>query len=125
MGLFYFRQLPEIYRQKMALIYHLIRQDEWHGFLEADVYEPQSLQTEGFIHFSTREQVLATAGRFFAEESELVAIEIPEKRLKPHLRYEPTPDGEDFPHLYAALELDLIEEVRLLVKDQSGNWTWG
>lgn len=109
----------------MALIYHLLRKDEWEAALEADQYAPASLEQEGFIHFSTREQLLPSATRFFPNDQELIVLEIPEKRLKPHLRYDPTPEGQEFPHYYAPLDLDKVEEVSVLMRDKAGAWGWG
>ena len=69
----------------MPLLYHLLSRPEWEATLQSDgPYLPASLETEGFIHLSTRDQLIGSATRFFQQESELVVLEISEKKLKPN-----------------------------------------
>jgi len=108
----------------MPLLYHLISRPDWEATLQSDgPYQPDSLLSEGFIHFSTKEQVLKSATRFFQDFSELVVLELSEKKLKPHLKYEAA-DGEDFPHYYAPLPLDLIGDTHMLMRNTKEDWEW-
>ncbi|MEM9986117.1 MAG: DUF952 domain-containing protein [Bacteroidota bacterium] len=109
----------------MPNLFHLLTHQDWEKTMNRNNYQPPSLATEGFIHFSTEEQLLGSATLFFTQEKELVVLEIPEKRLQTHLKYEPAPDGRLFPHYFHALELDLIEKVHLLIRDPEGQWRWG
>ncbi len=109
----------------MAFIYHLVQPKAWEKALDLGVYRPESLKTEGFIHFSTREQVLQSATRFFTEDRELVVVEVHEKRLKPHLRYEEGEPGQSFPHYYQSLPLSLVENTHIISRNREGEWEWG
>ena len=63
---------------------------------------------DGFIHFSTAEQVRETAARHFASQDDLLLLAIDEARLGPELRFEPSRGGALFPHLYAPLPLTAV-----------------
>lgn len=58
---------------------------------------------DGFIHLSTREQVVGTLARHFAGAADLVLVAIDEARLGAPLRWEPASSGKLYPHLYAPL----------------------
>jgi len=108
----------------MALIYHLVPPQEWEKALNKGIHQPDSLAREGFIHFSTREQLLGSATRFFGEYQALVVVEISEANLAPHLKYEPAGDGRMFPHYYQRLDLNLVNNTRMLFRNAQGEWEW-
>jgi uncharacterized protein (DUF952 family) len=91
-------------------IFHITERSLFAAALETGAYETGSLRTEGFVHCSTREQILGTAARFFAGRSGLVILCIDAARLGVQLRYE-TAHGEAFPHCYSAIPLDAIPAV--------------
>ncbi|MCB1470122.1 MAG: DUF952 domain-containing protein [Rhizobiaceae bacterium] len=69
---------------------------------------------DGFIHFSTVEQVRETAAKHFAGHDDLLLIAIDPDKLGPSLRYEPSRGGALFPHLYGPLNLNAVSWVRPL-----------
>lgn len=69
---------------------------------------------DGFIHFSTADQVRETAAKHFAGQSGLLLIAIEEGRLPPTLKYEVSRGGALFPHLYAPLDPSVAAWVRPL-----------
>jgi uncharacterized protein (DUF952 family) len=69
---------------------------------------------DGFIHFSTADQVRETAARHFAGQDELLLVAVDEEKLGPALKYEPSRGGALFPHLYDPLLLDAVVWVRPL-----------
>jgi uncharacterized protein (DUF952 family) len=91
-------------------IFHITERSLFAAALETGAYESDSLKTEGFVHCSTREQILRTAARFFGGRSGLVILCIDAARLGMQLRYE-TAHGEAFPHCYSAVPLDAIVAV--------------
>ncbi len=90
------------------MIYHLVEKTVWNKVVEE--YRPLSLGNEGFIHFSTKDQVDGTYQRFYANK-EMFLLVIDESKLKATLKYEEA-DGMSFPHLYGPLNLDAISEVQ-------------
>lgn len=91
-------------------LFHLVGRDEWAQAQAAGTYAPASLALEGFIHFSTAEQLAGSAARFFAGRDDLVVVAVDEQRLAATLRFDPV-GGEAFPHLYGALNLDAVIDV--------------
>ncbi len=91
------------------MLFHLCSRASWE--LVVDTYAPASLASEGFIHLSTADQWPRTLARFFAGQADLVLLVIDPARLGDAVRYERA-DGEDFPHLYAALDRTSVIEVR-------------
>jgi len=69
---------------------------------------------DGFIHFSTGEQVAETAARHFAGEDGLVLVAVDAEHLGPALRFEPSRGGALFPHLYVSLDLGAVLWVKPL-----------
>jgi uncharacterized protein (DUF952 family) len=91
-------------------VFHITERSSFAAALETGAYESDSLKTEGFVHCSTREQIVRTAARFFAGRSGLVILCIDAARLGMQLRYE-TAHGEAFPHCYSVIPLDAIPAV--------------
>jgi uncharacterized protein (DUF952 family) len=100
----------------MTVFFHILSRDDWARAQAAGRYEPPSLAEEGFIHFSTREQVVPTAERYYAGRDDLVLLVVDEGRVQPPVRYEPA-RGEMFPHVYGPLNLDAVREVVPFVRD--------
>lgn len=90
------------------MIYHLVEKTIWNK-VDKD-YRPISLDNEGFIHFSTQEQVDGTYQRFYSNKDMFLLV-IDESKLEAELKYEEA-DGMHFPHLYGPLNLDAIKEVQ-------------
>jgi uncharacterized protein (DUF952 family) len=70
--------------------------------------------TDGYIHFSTAEQVGETAAKHFAGQSDLLLIAVPVDVLGDRLRWEPSRGGALFPHLYAGLPVSAARWVKPL-----------
>jgi uncharacterized protein (DUF952 family) len=56
--------------------------------------------SDGFMHFSTREQLEETLRRHFAGQGDLLLLAIRTADLAADLRWEPSRGGALFPHLY-------------------------
>jgi uncharacterized protein (DUF952 family) len=93
-------------------ILHITSRTAWEAAQQAGAYTAPSLETEGFIHFSTPEQVAWVAQRFYAGQTDLVLLEVDPALLAAELRYEESVPGQWFPHLYGALNLDAVRAVR-------------
>lgn len=97
------------------LIYHLISQFDWDKAKTQTSYSPQSLMKEGFIHASTKEQVLPTANRRFKGRKDLFVLTIDTEKVIPKIIYAFSPgSGEKHPHIYGALSINAIKEVHSL-----------
>ncbi len=88
------------------LILKIFRRSEWDDFRASGqtAGAPVDVQ-DGFIHFSTAQQVAGTAARHFARESDLVLVAVGSDRLGSALKWEPSRGGDLFPHLYRPLSM--------------------
>lgn len=60
---------------------------------------------DGFVHFSTAEQVQETAAKHFAGQDGLWLLAVDPKPLGDALKWEPSRGGALFPHLYGPLRV--------------------
>ena len=106
---------------KVRTIYKLMTAAEWDAAWAEGVYRgSEQDQRDGFIHFSTAAQIAETARKHFSGVPDLVLLavdtDVIEKLHAPEnegqhagrsegspLRWEPSRDGDLFPHLYALL----------------------
>lgn len=96
----------------MTIIYHITRKADWDAALAAGSYAADSLASEGFIHCSTVQQVIATANRIFKGRRDLVLLCVESARVKAAIRYENLEGGANlFPHIYGALAPDAVTAV--------------
>jgi uncharacterized protein (DUF952 family) len=66
---------------------------------------------DGFIHFSTAAQVRETARKHFFGQTGLFLIAVDADALGDALRFEPSRNGELFPHLYGELDLGAVTAI--------------
>ena len=100
-------------------LFHITTHAAWESAQAVGEYRAPSLATEGFIHLSEDRQWLATANRFYRGVRDLVLLRIASDRLRAEVRHEPA-DGDRFPHLYGALNLDAVTAVVALPLDEDG-----
>ncbi|PWB90782.1 DUF952 domain-containing protein [Methylocystis sp. MitZ-2018] len=96
----------------MTHIYKIISQSEWRAAEAAGLFNGAVVDlTDGFIHFSTAEQVEETAARYFAGQTDLLLVAVDFTKLGEALRWEVSRGGAPFPHLYAPLSLETVARV--------------
>lgn len=99
----------------MSLIYKICHQSLWREAEDTGAFAGASIDLQdGFIHFSTAEQVADTAAKHFAGQRDLLLIAVEGEALGESLRYEVSRGGALFPHLYAALPLSAVRWVKPL-----------
>ena len=103
------------------VIFHICRRDEW-AAAQAVGYYAGSTQdrADGFIHFSAADQVVASAAKHRAGQTDLVLIAVEAAALGPALRWETSRNGALFPHLYATLPLTTVRWMRELPRGVDG-----
>ena len=107
-------------------IIHICKKCAWEGAMERGTYAPESLNTDGFIHFSSKAQVLHTANSWFSGERDLVLLNVDSQKLVADLRwerslYEPAIESL-FPHLYGPLNLEAVIRAVDFLPDEDGNF---
>ena len=79
-------------------------------------------EEDGFIHFSTREQLCNTIRKYFYQYTQVVILAFKETDLKSKLRWEASRDNELFPHYYDTLRYSqTLYKVLLKTKDVKGS----
>ncbi len=102
-------------------IYKICSAAEWREAETTRVYTGSAVdRRDGFIHFSTAEQVRESAARHFAGQPDLVLISVDPAKLALSLKWEPSRGGALFPHLYADLPISAVLRVDPLPLDASG-----
>jgi len=105
----------------LRTIFKLCRASEWAEAERSGTFlgSPVDLR-DGYIHFSTAEQVADTAARHFAGVDGLTLLAVDADILGSALRWEPSRGGALFPHLYGPLPVASVLWVRALPLDASG-----
>jgi uncharacterized protein (DUF952 family) len=100
-----------------AMIYHMCPAEAWAEAVAAGRYTgTEDDRRDGFIHFSTRDQITESARRHRAGQAGLVLVTVEAARLGTRLRWEKARDGALFPHLYGRLfpaEVASVESLPL------------
>jgi uncharacterized protein (DUF952 family) len=86
------------------LIYKILRQDEWAALQSRGETAGAPIdEADGYIHFSTAEQLRETLDKHFAGAEGLVLAALEADALGEALKWEPSRGGALFPHLYGPL----------------------
>lgn len=86
-------------------------------------YRPDSLRTEGFIHFSVRSQIVAVANRLYRGRKNLLLLQH-HAPLACEVRWEDCYQaGERFPHLYGALPVSCVSQTIAFPPNEDGTFT--
>jgi uncharacterized protein (DUF952 family) len=102
----------------MSILLHIIAAKEWESAKATGIYRPSSVTSEGFIHCSTVGQAVRTANTFYKGVPGLALLCIDARKLAAPCRFEDpaegpghSEEGEKFPHIYGALNLDAVIDV--------------
>ncbi len=96
----------------MPTIYKICPASAWREAERRGVYlGSDDDKRDGFIHFSTAEQVAETARKHFHGQTGLFLIAVDADQLGNALRWEPSRGGALFPHLYGELDLGATTAV--------------
>lgn len=96
-------------------IFHIATDADWRRTLETGTYTTstvgRTLEEEGFIHASRRDQVQGVFDRYYRGLGEhLVLLTIDPARLESEVRVEPV--GEDtYPHVYGPINRSAVVDV--------------
>ena len=109
-----------------SLIYHVCKRTEWEAARGSYAGSSQDA-ADGFIHFSTAEQVVASVAKHHAGQDDLVILEVDAAALGSALRWEPSRGGQLFPHLYGPLPVHAVRRVAPLPLGAAGRhvFPWG
>lgn len=91
------------------IIFKICRRDLWEDAKAAGVFKGAEIDLrDGYIHFSTADQVETTAALHFSGQADLLLIAVDSALLGASLKFEPSRGGDLFPHLYDDLSLNAV-----------------
>jgi len=91
------------------LIYKVVSAQEWSAATEQGEFLGAAIDlTDGYIHFSTAEQLRETVEKHFAGQADLMLVGVDVDRLGDQLKWEPSRGGDLFPHLYGPLSTECV-----------------
>lgn len=96
----------------MATIFHITSREFWRRSIPRGQYTSESLRAEGYIHCSTKEQVLDVANAHFAGMDGLVLLQVDTGDVMSVILYESAPGSDEaYPHVYGPLNHDAVKAV--------------
>ena len=103
----------------MDQIVHICSTEDWQSAQTVGEYWAESLESEGFIHFSRPDQAVDTANRYYAGRRDLLLLWVDSQALVAELRWEIS-HGDRYPHLYGPLNLEAVSRVSPFLPDYEG-----
>ena len=106
-------------------LFHIALPNDWERGRRDGIYAMSTrgvtLADEGFVHCSRRDQVAATANRFYHDLDELVLLTIDEAALDVPVRDEDLyGTGEAFPHVYGPIPVAAVVDARPWIRAADG-----
>jgi len=106
------------------LIFKICHHDEWKDAERAGVYHGTAKdRADGFLHFSTSEQLIGTLTKWYADADDLVLVAVDGDALGDALKWEKSRDGALFPHLYGRLPLSAVKWTGEIGRETEGRFT--
>ena len=104
-----------------TVVYKIVPQEIWQKAEVAGIFGGASIDlTDGFIHFSTAIQAKRTAELYFKGIDGLLLVAVDAAALGEALVFEPSRDGDLFPHLYGLLPMSAVLWQKPLPMDANG-----
>jgi uncharacterized protein (DUF952 family) len=111
----------------MAEFFHITERVAWLEAARTGEYRMSTrgvtLEDEGFIHCSLRHQLPAVAKLVYGDAAgdDLVLLVIDSSKVSAPIRYEAAePGGEQYPHIYGALEASAVTHAIDVNRDRAG-----
>jgi uncharacterized protein (DUF952 family) len=102
-------------------VYKICPREAWTSAVATGTYTgSEDDLRDGFIHFSTVDQVAATAAKHFSGQDDLLLLAVDAAQLGDDLKWEPSRRGDLFPHLYGTMPVDAVRLVAPLPLGEDG-----
>lgn len=93
------------------MITKVITKRNWEIAKTTGEINEKSLIEERFIHCSFLEQALKVAAKYFIHEVDVLLLTIDPSLVKAEIKYELASNGQEYPHVYGAINIDAIIDV--------------
>ncbi|MEY4576878.1 MAG: hypothetical protein RL701_1581 [Pseudomonadota bacterium] len=108
----------------MTTVYKVLSNTAWLAAQELGEFRGSELDLrDGYMHFSTADQLAETLARHYAGVADLVLLFVRIDAIQPSSawRWEPSRGGALFPHLYAPLPLSAVHQTEKLTLQAGGH----
>ena len=103
-------------------IFHICYASEWDNAIQRRPYLGSTQdKKDGFIHFSTKDQLFESANLHYAGKSGLVLLTVDSKSLGNALKWKKSRKGKLFPHLYGPLPVTAVLMVDHIPLKRNGS----
>ena len=103
------------------LIYHICNRHDWQKAQRSGIYHGSvDERADGFLHFSTAQQIVKSAALHRPKEADLLLITVDADDLGPSLKWELSRADCLFPHLYGPLIVAKVISVCELPVGEDG-----
>lgn len=104
-----------------TIIYKIVKAEEWEAARAEGLFTGSKVdRKDGFIHFSTAEQVSETASLHFAGQKGLLLVAVDTSLLGDDLKWKASRRGQKFPHLYGALTMKPVLWAKTITTGKDG-----
>ena len=86
-------------------VFSIFRIAEFCKFRRTKIFKGNEMDSiSGFVHLSTKDQVVPTLNNYFSNEKNVIIAEFKITSLKNYLKWEISTDSKIFPHYYGILK---------------------
>jgi uncharacterized protein (DUF952 family) len=104
---FWYEDSVFLRKTRVNVILHITKREQWEKAMLEGVYHGDTLDSQGFIHCSTSQQILKVANALFCAQKGLVLLYIATNKVQSEIRFESTGSEELYPHIYGPLDIEL------------------
>lgn len=99
-------------------IYKALTSPQWTEFQVGGVFKGSPVDlADGYIHMSCTAQFKETLDKWYADQAEVVLLQIEAETIAADLKYEVSRGGAEFPHLFADLPMSAVGKVWVVSSD--------
>ncbi len=108
----------------MSIILHITKREQWEKAKRGGVYCGDKLDSQGFIHCSTSQQIVKVANALHYAQRELVLLCIVTNRVQSEIKYESAGSESLYPHIYGPLNVDAVVKVLDFEPTEDGKFVY-
>ena len=102
-------------------IYLLSSEQEYNQALNQGFLTRDSIELEGFIHASPKEQLTRVANKYYKATIKPLILVVDASKVNVEVKWEPAA-GSLYPHIYGPLNADAITEAQEIVLNENGDF---
>ena len=109
-------------KAEVGIILHITKREQWEKAKLEGVYRGDTLDSQGFIHCSTSQQIIKVANAVYRAQRGLVLLYIATNRVQSEIKYESAGSEEPYPHIYGPLNTNAVVKVSDFEPNRDGKF---